>query len=73
MEKITRTRLVAPEVRGEPAPKKARGRPARGGGAKPAQGKAHASKPQQAHGADADAKSGPQRRRPRRPRITRAA
>ncbi|MBB5222565.1 ATP-dependent RNA helicase RhlE [Amaricoccus macauensis] len=76
VEKITRTRLLSADVRGEPAPKKHQGRPGgRGGAPKAAHGKPYQPKPHQpkpAHGGEAQ-KSGPQRRRPRRPRITRAA
>jgi ATP-dependent RNA helicase RhlE len=72
VEKITRTRLLSADVRGEPAqPRKPQGRPQRSGAGKPAQGKPAHPKP--AHAGAGDGKPGGQRRRSRRPRITRAA
>ncbi|MFT3973754.1 MAG: DEAD/DEAH box helicase [Amaricoccus sp.] len=81
VEKITRTRLLSADVPGEPAPKKPQGRgQGRGGnaprpqGQKPQGQKPQGQKPQAkpAHAGDAP-KPGPERRRPRRPRVTRAA
>jgi len=74
VEKITRTRLLSPDVRGEPAPKKPQGRPARSG-AKPGPKAAHPkpSHPTSAAAGSGDGKPAGQRRRSRRPRVTRAA